>query len=59
MFNDNYFCSSITMKVQPGQLVAVVGPVGSGKSTLVNTILGELNKLHGTIKVRVGLDIPS
>jgi ABC-type Mn2+/Zn2+ transport system ATPase subunit len=36
------------MRVSAGQLVMVVGQVGSGKSTLVNSLLGEVPQLRGT-----------
>lgn len=32
----------VNLNVNPGEIVAVVGPVGSGKSALVKSILGEL-----------------
>ena len=41
------------MDVAHGQLVAVVGHVGSGKSSLISAILGEMIKLTGSIKVNV------
>ncbi|KAK2141833.1 hypothetical protein LSH36_1034g00008 [Paralvinella palmiformis] len=37
----------INISVQEGQLVAVVGVVGSGKSSLLSAFLGEMEKLHG------------
>ncbi|KAG3004708.1 hypothetical protein JG687_00012651 [Phytophthora cactorum] len=40
--------SSITFTLQPGTLTVIVGPVGSGKSSLVNAILGEMHQLRGT-----------
>ncbi|KAK0074938.1 hypothetical protein PV326_012047, partial [Microctonus aethiopoides] len=39
----------INIKIEPGQLVAIVGPVGSGKSSLVNVILKELTLSGGKI----------
>lgn len=49
-----YFNSSINLKIQRGQLVAVVGQVGAGKSSLVSAMLGELEKLSGHVVVQVG-----
>ncbi|KAF1772926.1 P-loop containing nucleoside triphosphate hydrolase [Phytophthora cactorum] len=40
--------SNITFTLQPGTLTVIVGPVGSGKSSLVNAILGEMHQLRGT-----------
>lgn len=34
-------------------LLAVVGQVGVGKSSIVSAILGEMEKLHGRVTVRV------
>eukprot|EP00581_Thalassiosira_minuscula_P016410 CAMPEP_0183715472 /NCGR_PEP_ID=MMETSP0737-20130205/9671_1 /TAXON_ID=385413 /ORGANISM="Thalassiosira miniscula, Strain CCMP1093" /LENGTH=1569 /DNA_ID=CAMNT_0025944567 /DNA_START=70 /DNA_END=4779 /DNA_ORIENTATION=+ len=38
----------VCMHCRPGELVAVVGGVGSGKSTLINSILGEGRPLTGS-----------
>ena len=35
---------NMSFKIRKGQLVAVVGSVGSGKSSFLNAIMGELNK---------------
>lgn len=33
---------------RPGELVAVCGRVGAGKSSLINAILGNMQLIHGT-----------
>ena len=40
------------MHVKRGALVAVVGRVGSGKSSLLSAALGEMEKLRGEISIR-------
>ncbi|XP_048239875.1 multidrug resistance-associated protein 1-like [Haliotis rufescens] len=42
----------INLKIKDGHLLAVVGQVGSGKSSLVSAILGELNKVKGKVSTR-------
>ncbi|KAJ6635777.1 putative multidrug resistance-associated protein lethal [Pseudolycoriella hygida] len=42
---------NVNLLVQPGTLVAIIGPVGSGKSSLIQAILGELKVDKGTIDV--------
>jgi ABC-type hemin transport system ATPase subunit len=36
-----------------GKLVAVVGLIGSGKSSLLSSILGEMERVTGTVYVNV------
>ncbi|KAG7222014.1 hypothetical protein INR49_028178 [Caranx melampygus] len=38
--------------IPEGSLVAVVGHVGSGKSSLLSALLGEMDKLEGTVAVK-------
>ena len=47
------FIFSINLSVPSGRLVAIVGTVGCGKSSLLSAILGELYKIHGTVNVDV------
>ena len=44
---------SINMDIASGSLAAVVGPVGSGKSSLLSALLGETEKLKGSVAVEV------
>ncbi|KAF7996691.1 hypothetical protein HCN44_002337 [Aphidius gifuensis] len=44
--------NGINIQVDPGQLVAIVGPVGSGKSSLLNVILKELAVYQGSVDVQ-------
>ncbi|KAG0330341.1 hypothetical protein BG000_011734 [Podila horticola] len=45
----------IQLKVQRGSLTAVVGRVGSGKSSLVGALLGEMYRYSGTVKAHGSL----
>lgn len=40
---------NIQMHVRKGEIAAVVGPVGSGKSSLIASILGETEKKSGSV----------
>jgi len=44
---------SINMNIPSGSLVAVVGQVGCGKTTLLSALLGETEKLAGKVYVEV------
>ncbi|XP_017483220.1 PREDICTED: multidrug resistance-associated protein 1-like [Rhagoletis zephyria] len=39
------------MQARKGQLVAIVGQVGSGKSSLISALLGDMHKLGGVVKI--------
>ncbi|KAG5671138.1 hypothetical protein PVAND_001351 [Polypedilum vanderplanki] len=42
---------NINLKVPKGSLTAVVGQVASGKSSLISALLGDMEKLEGTVNV--------
>ncbi|KAG1744460.1 ABC protein [Suillus lakei] len=41
--------NNVTMTIPRGQLVAIVGPVGSGKSSLLQGLIGEMRKVSGHV----------
>ena len=45
------------LKVKIGELIAVVGPVGTGKSSLLSAILGQIEKRSGSVNVLVYFQI--
>lgn len=47
---------AIDLRVAPGELVAVVGPAGAGKSILLETFLGRHRPAAGSVRV-AGLDV--
>ncbi|XP_034519018.1 canalicular multispecific organic anion transporter 1 [Ailuropoda melanoleuca] len=42
----------VNLDIMPGQLVAVVGTVGSGKSSLMSAMLGEMENVHGHVTIK-------
>ncbi|KAI8775250.1 multidrug resistance protein 1 [Biomphalaria glabrata] len=43
---------NINIKIPEGKLYAVVGPVGSGKSSLMSALLGEMERLTGIASIK-------
>ncbi|KAL9228186.1 hypothetical protein vseg_003793 [Gypsophila vaccaria] len=41
----------INLNIRKGQLSAIVGTVGSGKSSLLSSLLGEMHRLRGKVRV--------
>ena len=49
--NDSSQLSDISFKVPNGYLTAIVGAVGSGKSSLLQAIMGEMKTMKGNVSV--------
>ncbi|VVA89902.1 unnamed protein product [Arabis nemorensis] len=50
-FSSRPILSGIQMKVEKGMRVAVCGTVGSGKSSFISCILGEIPKISGEVRI--------
>ncbi|KAL8214885.1 hypothetical protein R6Q57_004334 [Mikania cordata] len=42
---------NVTFKIKKGELAAIVGTVGSGKSSLLSSVIGEMHKISGKVTV--------
>ncbi|XP_014250122.1 multidrug resistance-associated protein 1 isoform X2 [Cimex lectularius] len=50
--DDPAILKNINIKIKPKSLVAVVGAVGSGKSSLLSAFLGEMEKISGRVNTK-------
>ncbi|XP_015785719.1 multidrug resistance-associated protein 1 [Tetranychus urticae] len=57
LLNDEPTLQKINIRVKTGSFVAIVGSVGSGKSSLLSAILGEMEKVKGRININGKLRI--
>lgn len=48
----NFSLKNININIPSGQLVAIVGSVGTGKSSLISAILGEMEKIKGEVQIK-------
>lgn len=55
-YGDDLLMKDVNIKVKPGQMVALVGPTGAGKTTLMNLLLRFYDVKGGSIKID-GVDI--
>ncbi|CAH8355413.1 unnamed protein product [Eruca vesicaria subsp. sativa] len=49
--DDEPAIENINFEVKKGELAAIVGTVGSGKSSLLASVLGEMHKISGKVRV--------
>ncbi len=50
-YGDSKVLKGVDMSVKPGQIVGIVGPTGSGKTTLANVLIGMLTPESGSISI--------
>ncbi|KAJ3322956.1 hypothetical protein HDV06_002615 [Boothiomyces sp. JEL0866] len=49
--NEVFKLENINIEIKTGCKVAIVGPVGAGKSSLLSAIIGEMPKLDGNVRI--------
>lgn len=54
-YSDKVLAKDISLRIQRGERIALVGPNGVGKSTLLKTILGEMKPIAGEVKFGTNL----
>jgi zinc transport system ATP-binding protein len=50
----NLVLKDVTLSIEPGDFMGIIGPNGGGKTTLLKIILGLLKPIRGTIKRNIG-----
>lgn len=56
-YNQEYVSHNININISKGDSVALVGPNGVGKSTLLKTLIGKLELLSGSFKIGTNVQI--
>lgn len=56
-YGANIVLRQVDLHVDPGEIVTIVGPNGSGKTSLLRAIIGAVEPVSGTIKKQAGLKI--
>jgi len=54
---NNITLSDISFEVKKGELIGIIGRVGSGKSSLLSTVAGELNRISGNFYRKQNISI--
>ncbi len=56
-FGNRPVLSNVTLRLQAGEIVTIIGPNGGGKTTLLKVVLGLIKPESGTVTLRPGLRI--
>jgi ABC-type Mn2+/Zn2+ transport system ATPase subunit len=45
---------NVSLAIEPGEIVTIVGPNGSGKTSLLRAIIGAMEPVAGTVRRKPG-----
>eukprot|EP01084_Bolivina_argentea_P308100 532648_1 len=55
-WSNDFMLKDISLKIDKGKLIAIIGTVGSGKSSLIQAILGEMKCIKGNINYNLNVN---
>ena len=56
-YGANTVLRNVSLAIEPGEIVTIVGPNGSGKTSLFRAIIGATKPSHGSIELKPGLKL--
>ncbi|MEQ8492515.1 MAG: metal ABC transporter ATP-binding protein [Marinovum algicola] len=56
-YGANTVLRDVTLQIEPGEIVTIVGPNGSGKTSLLRAIIGAVTPTQGQLRKKAGLRI--
>lgn len=56
-YGANTVLRNVSLEIEPGEIVTIVGPNGSGKTSLLRAVIGATKPTHGAITLKSGLKI--
>jgi zinc transport system ATP-binding protein len=54
-YGANTVLRNVSLAIEPGEIVTIVGPNGSGKTSLLRAIIGALEPARGIVRRKPGL----
>ena len=56
-YGSNIVLRDVSLSIEEGEIITIVGPNGSGKTSLVKTIIGAVSPFQGSVSLKENLRI--